>query len=114
MKIHEKLRRLRRSRNLSQSDVAIEVGVDYSTYNSYEQDGGKIQLKTLEKIATFYGYKNLSRFFDDKHEDGSTTSKTTTGNAIQVIVELDGDADKLAETMEKLKKMNRVIGESVA
>ncbi|MCA6368215.1 MAG: helix-turn-helix transcriptional regulator [Cytophagales bacterium] len=113
MKIHEKLRRLRRNRNLSQSDVAIEIGVDYTTYNSYERDGGKIQLKTIEKISTFYGYKNLSGFFSDKNqEDGSTLSKTTTGgNPIQVIVELDGDADKLAETMERLKKMNKAIEE---
>lgn len=111
MKIHEKIRRLRTNRNLSQSEVALEIGIDYSTYNSYEQDGGKIQLKTLEKISTFYGYKNLSGFFSDKHEDGSTISKTTTVNAIQVIVELDGDADKLAETMERLTKMDRAIGQ---
>lgn len=111
MKIHEKLRRLRRDKNLSQSDVAVEIGVDYTTYNSYERDGGKIQLKTLEKISTFYGYKDISHFFTETHE-GSRSSKTGAKQSpIQVIVELDGDASRLAEIMEKLIKMNKAIGE---
>ena len=110
MKIHEHLRRLRRNKNLSQSEVAFEIGVDYTTYNSYERDGGKIQLKTLEKIATFYGYKTMGEFFTDKHEDSTKVNQVSAGNVVKVIVELDGDKDRLAEIMENLKKMNKAIG----
>lgn len=54
VKLNAVLRKIRRDRNLSQENLADEIGVDYTTYNRYEKDSSKIQVETLEKIAKVY------------------------------------------------------------
>lgn len=116
MKVNEKIRILRRQKNLSQENIAAELDIDYTTYNSYEKDGGKIQIRTLEKIASFYGYKSLEEFFSSEiAKDGNyvyepqTPYLTNTKRVLKVIIELDGVEEHLKEWFSKLEKLNAAI-----
>lgn len=51
----EQLQTLRKSKNLTQEDVADIVGVKLSTYQKYERDVIAPSYDTLIKLADFYG-----------------------------------------------------------
>ena len=52
--IGEKLRQIRKSKNLTQQDVANYLKFSRSTYNSYEQEVCEPSWFTLYKLADFY------------------------------------------------------------
>lgn len=51
----EQLQKLRKSKNLTQEDVASVIGVKLSTYQKYERDVIAPSYSTLIKLADFYG-----------------------------------------------------------
>ena len=57
MKINENLKKLRTSKNLSQSDMAEILNVSLSSYQKYERDKNNVtpSLEVLERIADYYG-----------------------------------------------------------
>jgi len=117
IKVHEKIRNLRRSKNLTLENIAAEIDIDYSTYHSYEKDASKIQIKTLEKLSKFYGVA-LSEFFSEDEnvskEEGSIVFEPsspyfTKNKSLKVIIELDGVEDHLRDWFSKLEKLNAAI-----
>ena len=56
MAINERLKKLRTSRGLSQSEMADKLGVSLSSYQKYERDKGSVtpSLDVLVRIADYY------------------------------------------------------------
>ncbi len=54
MSISNRLRELRISKKLTQSDVANKLGVERSTYGKYETGNSSADVETLKKIAEIY------------------------------------------------------------
>lgn len=114
-KLHEKIRNLRRAKNLTLENIAAEIDIDYSTYHSYEKDASKIQVKTLEKLSKFYNVP-LSEFFSDsgQKQDGNYMFEPSapyqkSSNGLKVIIELDGIDSHLKSWFLKLEKINAVL-----
>ena len=55
MTFPEHLQRLRQGRNLTQKEVAIEIGISLPSYQRYEYGSREPQMSTLVAIADFYG-----------------------------------------------------------
>lgn len=53
--IANRLRELRKSKKLTQNDVAVYLGVDRSTYAYYENGSTKPSVSTLLRLSSFYG-----------------------------------------------------------
>ena len=51
----DKIKQLRKDRNLNQEDVAVAVEITKPTYIKYEKGTQSPQLATIEKLAKFYG-----------------------------------------------------------
>lgn len=51
------LKELRARKNMTQSEVAFELGISTQTYNSWEADFGKVKLREANKVAKFFGVK---------------------------------------------------------
>ncbi|HMG94372.1 MAG TPA: helix-turn-helix transcriptional regulator [Chryseolinea sp.] len=54
MELHELLRKIRRDANVSQENVADEIGVDATTYGRYEKGETQIKFEHVVKLAEFY------------------------------------------------------------
>ena len=52
---HMRLAKLRDSLNLSQSEIAKRLGMARTTYAGYENGSREPDLKTLNKLAEFFG-----------------------------------------------------------
>ncbi len=55
--IGNNLRKLRKKKNLTQSEVAKMTGISLSSYSKYERGYGVRYIRTLFKLARFYGVK---------------------------------------------------------
>lgn len=62
-KLARKLRELRKAFEISQKDLAKEIGTTRSAYSYYETSGTRPKMEVLLKIADFYGV-DIKVFFD--------------------------------------------------
>lgn len=63
--IGNRLRKLRKEKNLTQSEVAKMTGISLSSYSKYERGYGVRYIRTLFKLARFYDVK-ITYLVDDK------------------------------------------------
>lgn len=63
------LKELRARKNLTQKQVAKNLGVSVQTYNSWEKDISNVAVSKVQLIANFYGVKIDEIFFEMKHEN---------------------------------------------
>lgn len=63
--VGEKLRKLREKRNLTQSEVAKMNGISLRSYSKYECGHAMMYIRTLFKLAKFYGVK-ITYLVDEK------------------------------------------------
>jgi transcriptional regulator with XRE-family HTH domain len=54
MSFGDRLKKLRKSKNLSQQEFANRIGINRSTYSRYEIDDNQADYDTLKKISDFY------------------------------------------------------------
>ncbi len=54
MTVQEKLRKLRIEKNLSQGEVAVQLGLKQGAYNKIEQGTSELKWIHIEKLAKFY------------------------------------------------------------
>lgn len=111
MKVHEILRKLRREHNLTQQNIADEVGIDITTYNRYEKDSKLIQLDLLEKIAGVFGMtlSDLINFGDSLSSVGEPSMDFEKRRTVTVSIELDGDKKTVDFWIDKIRKINTAI-----
>lgn len=50
--VHEKIRTARRSKNISQENIALELGITQSHYSKIENGKVEIKMSTLLQIAS--------------------------------------------------------------
>ncbi len=68
MKLSEKLRKLRKEKNLTQPEMADIIGINLRTYKSYELDQSKPRYKSIyKKIADFYDIDINYLLIDDNN-----------------------------------------------
>jgi len=112
MKINEILRRVRESKELTQQNLADELGVDVTTVNRWESEEGTIKNKMLEQIAKVYNLtvSQIYSYQDNPsllQEPISVYAKTK--RKVSVLMEIDGTATTLEECFLMLKKLNAAI-----
>lgn len=54
VKVAERMRELRNQRNMTQKNLADELGITVRTYQYYEADDHRPDIETLIKLADFY------------------------------------------------------------
>ena len=117
----EILYQLRTSKKLSQENLAEELGVDYTTYARYES--GKTELKASQAkiLAEFYGltmdqFFNYGSAYNPKEPDSWNENHPQyikrTGDAVSLIVELDGSKNTEKKWIELITGINRLIRKS--
>jgi putative transcriptional regulator len=128
METKEILYKLRVNRNLSQQNVADELGVDISTYARYEKGKPDIKLQHAKKLADFYGL-TLDQFFnygeeypqyasptikDSQVEESlSKAYKRMRSSRVSLMVELDGSEELADKWIGMIKQINQVVKSSV-
>lgn len=103
--IHENLRKIRTSRNLSQEFVAEAIGVSTSSYARYEAGKTGITIDHVIRLAKLYGMSldQIALGFDEKnHSPPSPPS-------VKITVELDGEESTLQYWLNSLKSINKVL-----
>jgi len=59
------IRELRARHKMSQEEAAKKIGVSTQTYNSWENDFGKVKIRFASKVAELYKVKLDDIFFED-------------------------------------------------
>lgn len=68
MKINERIRKIRESKNMTQTELAGLMNMSVQTYNGYELGRRKITTDTLEAIAEALN-EPIANFFNNKIYD---------------------------------------------
>ncbi len=110
MKLHSIIRKIRQSKDLTQENLADEVGVTKDTIIRWEKDASIIQIGDLEKIAKAFKMEvgDILSYQEREHFVGSIPSYSLNNN-VQVIVNLDGNSATLDHWIKMLKKFNSSI-----
>ncbi|MEP3570166.1 MAG: helix-turn-helix transcriptional regulator, partial [Flavobacteriaceae bacterium] len=66
------IKHLRRKKNLSQSDLAKEIGVSLRTIQLYEKKDANIPIKNLTKIASFFDLSIAELYLQEVSETRET------------------------------------------
>lgn len=107
----EVIRRIRENKDLTQQNIADELGVDKTTIIRWEQEGN-IKTPQLEKLAKafkmelsdLYKYHSEPLLLSEPH---SFYAKAKT--KVSIMVELDGSVSTLDSWFATLKKLNAAI-----
>ncbi|AMR25502.1 hypothetical protein A0257_22700 (plasmid) [Hymenobacter psoromatis] len=119
------LRALRRRANLSQSDVADELGTDYNTISRYENGKSTPKLEALSKLARVFAVgieqlrdQDLSLPAEGRAAAGAppalpgpAVSVRPARHPLLVSVELDGTAASLHRAVSRLTAINQLVAE---
>ncbi|MCA6369134.1 MAG: helix-turn-helix transcriptional regulator [Cytophagales bacterium] len=105
--INRTLRKLRESKDLTQSEVADKLGVNVTTIVRWETDGISIGNKQIKKLAELYDV-SVTDIFNNVTPSLLIGSKSV----VTVSVNLDGSDKTLLYWMDLLRKMNEVIKSS--
>lgn len=103
-RIHENLRKIRTSRNLSQEFVAESIGVSTSSYARYESGKTGITIEHVIALAKLYNMSldQIALGFDKKSHSPPVQS-------VKITVELDGEESTLQYWINCLKSINKVL-----
>ena len=72
--MNQRIRRIRKSKGLTQTRLAERIGIPVQTYNGYELGRRKITTDTLEKIATALN-EPIENFFEIKLYESKNKGK---------------------------------------
>lgn len=67
------LKELRARKNLTQRQVATDLGVSLTTYNAWERDISNVAVSKVQAVADFYGVTLGQISFCPVHENNSCT-----------------------------------------
>lgn len=92
MAVHNKIRVVRISKGLSQSNMADELGIDTANYGRMERGQTKITLDRLEAIANILEVEvndlmnNNNEYNNHQNSTSHTTSQIETNDLLQEIL----------------------------
>lgn len=78
------LKELRARKNLTQRQVAKDLGISYQTYNAWERDISKVAVSKVEAVANYYGVALGDISFSSVHENNSCTEITNYHHTVSV------------------------------
>ncbi len=120
MSLGTKLRELRTGKNLSQTQVAMELDVSQTAYGKWESDQSKPGFDNLLKISEFYetdiydllreeGYVQVNNNNESTNDNGSGViqNQTINYNASDKLVE------QYEERIKELQERNRELREQI-
>jgi transcriptional regulator with XRE-family HTH domain len=113
MSLGTKLRELRTGRNLSQTQVAMELDVSQTAYGKWESDQSKPGLDNLLKISEYYETDIYDRVIEENGEsiynntlgDTSAISKVTTINNYISDKLLEQYEERIKELQERNQEL---------
>lgn len=120
MSLGTKLRALRTERNLSQTQVAMELDVSQTAYCKWESDQTKPGIDNLLKISEFYetdiynlmkdeGYVQVNNNNDQTNDSGSgmIQNQTNNYNASEKLIE------QYEERIKELQERNQELKDQI-
>src|SRR5437870_5024018 len=78
--VGQKIRQIRKSRHLTQADLAAKIGVTQSDLSRMENGEYKVGLDTLFKILQVFEL-SMSRFFEEPGEESPALAPASTGES---------------------------------
>lgn len=113
MSIPEILYQLRTKHKYSQENVALELGVDYTTYARYEAGKTEIKASQAQKLAELYGL-SIDEFYhygskNTKVSEPEAVYNKTPKNKLSLTVELDGTEETINKWLRLLPELNKVM-----
>lgn len=98
MSIATKLLKLRKSKNLSQEDLATDLNISQSTISNYEHGTSKPDIETLEKYASYFQVA-LSEFFAEDNYTFYNHENKNKGDINNLVI--NQLSEQLLEQIEK-------------
>ncbi len=95
MEVHDKIKFLRLSKNLTQGYLADQLNMEVANYSRLERGDTSISLNRLEKVAEILEI-SVVRFFDNHHEDVDKN-------------ELESLQHQIAGILNELKQINHKL-----
>ncbi len=116
-KVHDNVRTIRLLKNISQEQMAEDLGISQSSYGKLERNSTKMSLERLEKIATIFGIKS----FDIVHFDAAKATGITTNSKKDEETDLlptvedakDGEVNVLLERIKLLENTGALLREQL-
>ncbi len=102
--INKTLRRLRESKEMTQTQVADKLDVNITTIVRWETDGSSISNKQIKKLAELYDVQ-VADIFNNITPDALSGYKSI----VTISVNLDGTDKTFLYWMDVLRKINEVI-----
>ena len=65
------LRELRARKNVTQRQVALDLGISVATYNAWENDISNVAISKVQAVADYFGVPLGQISFSLKHENNS-------------------------------------------
>jgi transcriptional regulator with XRE-family HTH domain len=94
--VGQKIRQIRKSRRLTQADLAGRIGVTQSDLSRMENGEYKVGLDTLFRILQVFEL-SMSRFFEEPATDAPETEESSAPDAASETQQLVADFDELDE-----------------
>ena len=94
--VGQKIRQIRKSRRLTQADLASRIGVTQSDLSRMENGEYKVGLDTLFRILQVFEL-SMSRFFEEPAADAPEAEEPTAPDAASETQQLVADFDELDE-----------------
>lgn len=66
------LKELRARKNLSQVEVAKDLGISVPTYSAWERDVSGVAISKVQALAEYFGCRIEEIFFINQHENNSS------------------------------------------
>ena len=111
MKLHSIIRKIRQSQDLTQENLADEIGVTKDTIIRWEKDASVIQIGDLEKIASAFKMEvtDLLSYQDRENLVMEGVPYYGKKKSVQFMVELNGDPHTLDYWIKMMKQFNKSI-----
>lgn len=109
---HERLKRLRKERNLTQQDMADFLGITRQGYAKYENGHAETDLETLKKLANFFNVTTdyLIGNVDNEPDIDSLTDEEIDEEIKEIMKDLNvWYKDEPKDKREKLKMLRKII-----
>ena len=110
MKVHEKIRLIRESKNWSQEDMAAKLNMSLNGYSKIERGETKAYNPKLEQIAGVLEVDLMELMPTDKHICLISGDNTNNGDDHNIVI---GSSIELAFEVQKLQLMNAHKDETI-
>lgn len=113
MKVFERIRDIRKTKGLSQQEVADKMGIDRAQYSRIETAKASPTLNSLERIAEALGVDLADLFTDDRSYDINSYDSSIV-DKVRLIEELDEEYKKSIYAFIDLAISNKQLRDTLS